>query len=133
MAERDFDAERKKTKKDGHKFTVGGETFRTYPGMSVTFWAAQEKAKGKSDIPLERTIRFLRSLIVKEDRVRFDKLIYSDDVYIEADELVDISNWLIEVISGRPTKSPASSGNGAGRISSGSKAKPSRAGGTGKK
>lgn len=130
MAERDFDAER--TERDTHSFTIGGETFHTYTAMSVTFWKAQQKREGDEQIPLERTIRFLRSMILREERERFDAMLESEETYIAANELLEVSNWLIEVISGTPTKSPASSGSGGGRISSGSKVKPSRAAGAGK-
>lgn len=122
MAERDFDKERKK--KPGHTFKLGGETFHTYPGMSVTFI---RKESTEDTTPLDGTLSFIRSLILPKDRDKFDTLINSEDIYIEADDLLELSNWLVEVISGRPTKRPASSGNGAAKTGTGSKAKPSAA------
>lgn len=129
MAEKEFGTGKKK----GHTFTLAGEKFRTYPGMSVTFVVADTAGGADEELPpLQATIAFIRSLIVKEDRERFDHLIASPDVYIDVQDLLDLSNWLVEVISGRPTKSPGSSGNGAGRTSTGSKAKPSARASSGK-
>lgn len=120
MAERDFDKERKK--KPGHTFKLGGETFHTYPGLSVTFIRREE---GTDVLPLDQTLAFIRSLIVEKERATFDNLIKSPDIYIEGDDLLAVSNWLVEVISGRPTKRPVSSGNGAKATGTGSKAKSS--------
>lgn len=135
MAERDFDKERKK--KPGHTFKLGGETFHTYPGLSVTllkhFQTRKEGEELSGQEALDETLDFIRTLIVKGDREKFNTLIDSEDIYIDGDDLLELSNWLVEVISGRPTKRPASSGNGAAKTGTGSKAKPSaRATKTGK-
>lgn len=134
MAERDFDAERKK--REGHTFKLGGETFHTYPGMSYTFINRSDKEmeeKAESDGRLTAVVGWIRNLIVVEEREKFDAVLTNPEIYIEAQDVLDLSSWLLEAISGRPTKRPASSGNGAGRPGTGSKAKPStRAGKTGK-
>jgi hypothetical protein len=111
--------------KKGHTFTLVGETFHTYPGMSVTFVNTEDEEEEQLK-PLQSIIKFIRSLIVKDERERFDRLLNDPDVYIDVDDLLEIARWLVEVTSGRPTKSPSSSGNGAGRTSSGSKVKPSK-------
>jgi hypothetical protein len=117
-------------KKKGHMFTLAGEQFHTYPGMSITL--VRDDEEDETLDPLASTIKFIRDLVVVEDRERFDHLITSPDVYIDVQDLLQLSNWLVEVISGRPTKSPGSSGNGAGRTSTGSKAKPSARASSGK-
>lgn len=117
MAERDFDAERKKRK--GHQFTLGGQTFHTYAGLSLTFF---QKEDDPDVHPLKATLDFIRSLLIHEDRERWDAMVSDPTVYIEADDLVDLSKWLLEVASGRPTKRRSSSGNGASPMKSLSKA-----------
>lgn len=127
MAEKEFGGKHK----PAHSFTLNGHKFRVHAGYSITFLRAEED---KKKAPLDTTIDFIRGLIVKEDRPAFDRLLTDPEEHIEGMDLVDIANWLVEVMSGRPTQSPASSGNGAGRTGTQSKAKSTgRAGGTGKK
>lgn len=129
MAERDFDAARKKKK--GHKFTLAGREFRTHPSMSLTFLRGDET--DEAALPLTRTLNFIRAMLVKEDRKKWDAMLSDSEVYIEADDILDVSNWIIEVISGRPTKAPVSSGNGDGGTSSPSKARSSATAASGSK
>jgi hypothetical protein len=131
MAEKEFNAG---SKKKGHTFILGDETFHTYPGMSYTFFWGTDEEESETARPLQATIKFIRSLVVKEERERFDHLLETPDVYIDVQDILDLSRWLVEVISGRPTKSRGSSGNGAARTSTGSKGKSSKqAGATGRK
>lgn len=95
MAERDFDAERQQ--KEGHRFTLAGHTFHTYPGLSVTYILADDA--NEATLPLERTINFIRSLIIEEDRPKFDEIIHSPQVYIDTDDLLELSKWLVEIIA----------------------------------
>ena len=115
MAERNFDTDRKKAVREGHSFTLGGREFRTLPDLPVS-WLLRPKDDDPEVSPLERNINFLRMLIVPEQREAFDGLLADDDVFLEASDLLDVSKWLIGVISSnRPTSASGSSGNGAGR------------------
>lgn len=123
MADRNFDATRERK---GHTFTLGGKKFRTYPGMSIPYIKRRNARKESDQLdPLDDAIEFVRELIVKEDRPKFDEMVEAEDVYFDAKDLIDLQNWLLEVISGRPTKRPVSSGGGSKANGTGSKAKSS--------
>jgi hypothetical protein len=98
MAERDFDAERKK--RPGHKFKLGGKTFRTYPGVPIaTVRKPPEQLEGESSV--DQVTAFIRQMIVKEDRPSWDKLMTDPEAYIDAEDLLDISKWLSDLIRER--------------------------------
>lgn len=98
MAERDFDAERKK--RAGHKFKLGGKSFRTYPGIPITTVRKPPEAVEGAD-SIDRITAFIRQMVVKEDRASWDKLMKDPDVYLDAEDLLDISRWLSGLIRDR--------------------------------
>lgn len=118
MAERNFDTGSKK----GHKFTLAGRDFRVHAGMPLSFLMdidEDNKVTGKE--ALEKTLSFIRSMLLDESRIEWDKMLADSSVFVDSDTLTELFKWLIEVASGRPTKRPPSSGNGAGRTLSPSK------------
>lgn len=98
MAERDFDAERKK--RPGHKFTLGGKTFRTYPGVPITtVRKPPEQVDGQDSVDL--VTGFIRQMLVKTDQAAWDKMLNDPDIYIDAEDLLDVSKWLSDLIKER--------------------------------
>lgn len=122
MAKKNFDEERKKRK--GHEFTLGGRTFKTNPGRSLTF--LQSEAMEEDTPAYVTTLNFIRDFIVKEDRDQWDVMLQDSTTYLDVDDIINLSRWLMEVTSGdRPTEPPASSGNGDGPTESRSKERSS--------
>lgn len=118
--EKNFDTGKKK--KEFHKFTLAGQSFRVYPSMSITYLLNDETEVDETKM-FDRTLKFIRAMIVQADRAAFDALIHSEDVFIEASTLLEISSWIVAVLSGSPTKPPRSSGNGRGATATTSKVK----------
>lgn len=69
------------------------------------------------------------ALVDDDERARFREVLETPDVYFEAGVLAEISNWLGETYSGRPTKRPTASRSGASRGGRRSAAAPSARGG----
>lgn len=112
---KDFDAEYDYGKQKGHTFKLGGQVFHTKSVAPPAAWLQEETG-------LDAAINFLRILLVPEDREVFLAMLKDIDANITPYQIDQVASWLIGETSGRPTESPASSGNGAGRTSSGSKA-----------
>lgn len=105
MAERNFDDEYQIAAKEGHSFTLGGQTFHTKAIAPVA--AFRDKETG-----LDAAIMFLKRLLVPDDREAFEALLANEDAPISPFQIDQIASWLIEETSGRPTDSPGSSGTG---------------------
>lgn len=117
MAEvRDFDAEYDFASKEGVTFKLGGREFRTKPVASPG--PLLNPGSG-----LDAAMKIFQAVLVPEDLDAFNELVNdpNPNVLISASQIDNIAAWLVEVTSGRPTESPASSGNGGGSDSSGSK------------
>lgn len=128
MADRNFDTERTKNGRPGHSFTLGGREFRTLPELPVSYLLRPTSADDETSA-LEHVIAYVRLLIVPEQREAFDQMLVDEDVFVEANDIIEVSRWLTGVISSsRPTNASGSSGNGAGRTARSSKAKPSSRG-----
>lgn len=116
MASRNFDEDYDFEGLEGHTFTLGGKTFSTKPVARVAYLLHDETG-------VDSSIKFIRSMLATEqDQVAFD-LVLSDewDVVVTAAQVTEVAVWLYGVTSGRPTKSPASSGVGREATGTGSK------------
>lgn len=89
MAEKNFDEE---PRPEGHTFTLGGRSFRTYPSLSLT---VARTPFDENETPIETTLNFIRTLVVKEDRQKWEEMLQDPEVYLEAENLLQVSDWLI--------------------------------------
>ena len=83
------------------EFKLGGETFTCLVSPKATAVGRLTKA---GDRNIDALIGYLRELIVKEQRVTFDRVIEDDDEIVDIDQLAKIIEWISEVYSARPTK-----------------------------
>lgn len=117
---KDFDATRSRTRED-RTFRLAGETFvaraKVRPEKLIAF---DELADLGDDAPISETMRLidevLTALIDPADDalVRYQKIRESEDpeMAVGVDDLRDVLDWLMEVITGRPTGSPSDSTSG---------------------
>lgn len=131
MATRNFDEEFDYSSKEGHTFVLGGYTFHTVPVAPPSAFLSLNMGSG-----FEVAANFLKAVVIDEDKPMLETLLTETglEVPVSAFQIDQVASWLIGEMSGRPTESPDSSGNGVGRTSSTSKGKLSAVdGGTGKK
>lgn len=102
MAEHNFDEGKDRALEEGHSFVLGGVTFRTKASMPPKV-IAEEFKPGFAGV-----VDFLVKMVVPEDRAAFEHMINADTANITPDDCIDVSNWLLEVISERPTVAPGS-------------------------
>lgn len=105
---RDFDEEYGFADKEGVSFKLGGHVFTTKPVLHPYILLKRDGNEGG----LETAIRIIRSSLTSEDEQIFSQLIDDPEVLISANQVDQIAAWIMEEISGRPTKQPRSSGAG---------------------
>lgn len=109
---RDFDAEYDWSNRAGLTFKLGGHVFTTKPVAPVK--AFMTSGKSGLDVAMD----FFKAILVPDVVPIFMEMIESDTVLISAKQIDSIAAWLMGELSGNPTESPASSGNGENATSS---------------
>jgi hypothetical protein len=88
-------------------FTLGGETFRGVEELSFGVQLDVAKAFETNEIAAAALVSLIRGIVHPDDEARFERVIYSKTIRIEATELRDALVSVIRAIGGRP--SPGSS------------------------
>lgn len=117
----DMDEELGYSAKKPIPFKMAGKVWHVKPLLAP----AVLKNRTDEQTAWEWTVEFISRCLVKEERQKFFDMLEDIDAEIDHDYIYQLSTKLIEKVSGvaeRPTESPDSSGNGAGRTSTGSKA-----------
>ncbi len=112
MAHKDF--ELSPTEADPPSFTVAGRTFKCVaepPGGALAdlFWTFQG-----NDITLRAAglVRFISGCLPDAEAEAFDLTIHDKDTIVPLGLLSDLSTWLIEEYTGRPTTPSSGSATG---------------------
>lgn len=105
---RNFDEEFGLQEKKPVQFVLGGQTFTVRPVLHPAI--LMQDLDG-----LEGLLRFIRGCLDAPSREAFQALIDDPDVLVSVDQISAVSSFIVEELSdGRPTASPASSGDGRG-------------------
>lgn len=110
MAQKNFDEGKTRTpvaELEPHVFMLGGESFRTKTMFPPAWYIEDHSQPGAASV-----ISFINRMLLPEDRDRFKSLLENDTVEIELEDLLDVSNWLVETIADRPTNGSTSSEDG---------------------
>lgn len=90
-------------------FKLHGEEFHCQPAMQGKMMLDLAKNSG-SDDPVRAAQMiddFFSQVLAEESWTRFDALLKSKDKIVTVETLADITAWLVEEYSGRPTERPA--------------------------
>lgn len=88
-------------------FTLGGQKFRGVEALSLGVQMDVAKAFETNVIPSASLVSLIRGIVHPDDEARFEEVIYSKTIRIDAEELRDALVSVIRAIAGRP--SPRSS------------------------
>ena len=95
-------------------FRLDGQTFTCYsmiPGSALLEFVSDADS-GEGGRASESILRFFKAAMTEEEYARFYALIKRPDRVTPMDVLAEISTWLVEVYSERPTKRPSASPTG---------------------
>lgn len=93
-------------------FSLYGETFSCRPAiqgkvlLDLVAKSSDEENPGKAAGVVND---FFKTVLVPESFERFDKLASDSDRIVEVDTLAEITSWLVEQYSDRPTTRPEAS------------------------
>lgn len=103
-------------------FSLAGQDFTARPKLPgwllLKFVARTTSDKRGADAGA--LFDFFRDVLQPESLERFETLVTGDEYDVEMETLGDISSWLIQEYTERPTQPPSSSMNGAGTTSTSS-------------
>lgn len=88
-------------------FTLGGERFRGVEALSLGVQMDVAQAFETNVVAAATLVSLIRGIVHPDDEERFDRVLYSKTVRIDAEELRDALVSVIRAIAGRP--SPGSS------------------------
>lgn len=111
---KDFGAPLKMSDFEPVTFTICGEEFTCHPAVQgsvlLKFIAGADSNNGGR---AAEAMRWFFAQVMSEDEVqRFYDLIDGDEYVIDMQQLAEISSWLVETYSARPTEPSKSSRNG---------------------
>jgi hypothetical protein len=116
---RNFDEEYEFDKVKPVVFILGGKTLHAKPILHPSLFLSRKEG----ETGIESAVRIIMGSLIDADKKVFQALIDDPNIRISANQVDDIATWLLEVASGgRPTKSRPTSGNGAAKTGTGSKA-----------
>lgn len=92
-------------------FDMGGETFHIIAEMPVKMLAeiGTDSRQG-----LEWGLHFMRNVIVRDDRDRFEALLDDPDRPVAAPVFTSLCTWVLEQLTGNPTEPSSLSPGGSG-------------------
>lgn len=118
MAHKEFTTAKAESTEDPITFSIDGETYHCVPKPS---WQAIEMISYAKTAEIDKAViklgEFYRALIVEEDLESFEKILGRKQNPVDLELLVDITTYLVEAYTGRPTRPP--SGSPAGRNGTG--------------
>lgn len=112
---KDFGAGTGTEEKEPVKFMLHGEEFNCRPALQGKV-LLDLVARSGGDDPADAAkiiTEFFKNVLVQESFERFDKLLTDQDKIVSVDTLGEISAWLVEVYTARPTQGPEVSLPGA--------------------
>lgn len=95
-------------------FRLDGQDFLCYPVLpgSALLEFVSDADSGEGGRASESILRFFKAAMAEDEYERFYTLIKRPDRVTPMEVLADISTWLVEVYSDRPTKLPSASPTG---------------------
>lgn len=122
MVVRDFDAMLAERAGVAHTFRVGGQEFRLRHKLAHRKWLKLLAAMRADDTDEQKaTADFFAAVVVKADRQRFLDLLdkedddEDDEAVIDFSQLDALTDWIMEIITGKLQKSSGSSSPGANK------------------
>jgi len=112
---KDFGGGTSSAEKEPVKFMLHGEEFNCRPELQGKV-LLDLVARSSGDDPAEAAkiiSEFFKNVLLEESFARFDALLVDPEKIVSVDTLGDISAWLVEVYSSRPTQGPEVSSIGA--------------------
>lgn len=112
---KDFGGGTALAEKEPVKFMLHGEEFNCRPELQGKVLLDLVARSGSEDPADAAKIidEFFKNVLVEESYKRFDALLIDPDRIVSVDTLGQISAWLVEVYSARPTQGPEVSSPGA--------------------
>jgi hypothetical protein len=102
------------TNKTPLSFKLHGEEFQCYPAiqgktlLDIVANAEANEGAGAAKVITE----FFKACMPEESYLRFDTLLSNPDKIVTVDTMAEITAWLVEEYSSRPTQQPEPSSNG---------------------
>lgn len=89
-------------------FAIYGETFHCIPSLPGKFLLDLVSESASDDPAVSSAIvtKFFDTVLVEESRVRFNTLAMDPNRVVSVDTLSNITAWLVEEYSARPTEQP---------------------------
>lgn len=105
---KDFDAAAREAVGESLTFQLGGEKFTTTPELPALPMLKLAAAAEKTDAEGAAAFyEFLQSMLVVDDVARFEAMAMRERLGME--RLSEVVTWLIEEMTGRPTRRPSDS------------------------
>lgn len=125
MVTRDFDAMLAERAGIRPTFRVGGQEFTLRKRLPYARWNKLLAAMRSSDEDAdanEGAVDFFNAVLISDDRKRFAELVIKeddeddDDAVIDLSQMNDLTDWIIEVFTGKTLSSSNSSSDGPSEI-----------------
>jgi len=112
---KDFGSGTQAGEKEPVEFMIYGETFNCRPELQgKVLLDLVARSSGDDPADAAKTISdFFKNVLVDESYSRFNTLLTDPDKIVSVDTLGQISAWLVEVYTARPTEGPEVSSTGA--------------------
>jgi hypothetical protein len=112
---KDFGAGTGAGEKEPVSFMLHGESFDCRPELQgKVLLDLVARSSGDNPADAAKTISdFFKNVLVADSYTRFDALLTDPDKIVSVDTLGQISAWLVEVYTARPTQGPEASSTGA--------------------
>lgn len=125
MVTRDFDAMLAERAGIRPTFRVGGQEFTLRKRLPYARWNKLLAAMRSSDEDADAnqaTVDFFDAVLIRDDRKRFAELVVKEDddddedAVIDLSQMSDLTDWIIEVFTGKTQSSSSSSSAGPSEI-----------------
>lgn len=105
---KDFGSGTGSAEKEAVTFKLHGEDFECRPELQgKVLLDLVAKSSGDDAAAAAQTINdFFKNVLLSESYTRFNALLVDPDKIVNVETLGQISSWLVEVYSGRPTQGP---------------------------
>ena len=112
---KDFGSGTNAGEKEPVTFMIYGETFNCRPELQgKVLLDLVARSSGDDPADAAKTISdFFKNVLVEESYLRFDSLLTDPDKIVSVETLGQISSWLVEVYTARPTEGLEVSSTGA--------------------
>lgn len=105
---KDFGSGNLAGEKEPVSFSIHGETFECYPALQgKVLLDLVARSSGEDPAEAAKTISmFFERVLTQDSYTKFDKLLNDPSKIVSVDTLGEISAWLVEVYTDRPTQGP---------------------------